>query len=203
MQIGISAYLQAGLPLRQYSGFSSQSEGLLGSDSKIENIQVLDPFGERIFAGLQEGHEEDRDLPLIDARTYRESRIQLKTESFSQTRIEESAESYRVILDLRDKFGDAGDLPVSNAAPSFVQLKLPSGSDAILWGLGHQETHACRRNASRSRRAQIIKDYAPRLCFPGTFLFWKLDDGGVLRAFGECFSPALRRKDPSDFHLGE
>jgi len=114
MQIAISAYLQAGLPLRQFSGFSSQSEGLLRSDERIENIQVLDHSQNRIFIGLQNDLEREQSLALIDSRTYRESRIQLKAESSGETRIEESADSYRAVLNLRGKFGVAGFLIVES-----------------------------------------------------------------------------------------
>ncbi|UCF96957.1 MAG: MFS transporter [Spirochaetaceae bacterium] len=110
MQIAISAYLQAGLPLKQFSGFASQSEGLLRSDDRIENIQVLDPAEKRIFIGLQSSLEAEQALALIDSRTYGESRIQLKSETFARTRIEESADSFRLVLDLRGKFGVAGFL---------------------------------------------------------------------------------------------
>ncbi len=36
------SYLHAGLPLKQFSGFSSQSERLLRSDKSIQAIQVID-----------------------------------------------------------------------------------------------------------------------------------------------------------------
>jgi len=114
MQIAIAAYLQAGLPLNQFSGFPSQSEGLLRSDDKIENIQVVDPFQNRIFVGLQNDGGQEQELARIDARTYKQSRIQLEARPFSQTKIEESADSYRVILELQGKFGIAGFLFVES-----------------------------------------------------------------------------------------
>jgi predicted MFS family arabinose efflux permease len=114
MQIAISAFLQAGLPLNQFSGFSSQSEGLLRSDDKIENIQVVDSLQNRIFVDLQNDREEAKELAFIDARTYRDSRIPLKTLPLSRTKIEESADSFRVVLDLRGKFGIAGFLIVES-----------------------------------------------------------------------------------------
>jgi predicted MFS family arabinose efflux permease len=119
MQIAITAYLQAGLPLKQFSGFSSQGEGLLGSDDKIENIQVVDPSQNRIYIGLQSDLESEQDLELIDSRTYKESRIQPKAETFGETRIEESTDSYRAVLHLRGKFGVAGYLIVESSKKAF------------------------------------------------------------------------------------
>jgi predicted MFS family arabinose efflux permease len=114
MQIAISAYLQAGLPLKQFSGFSAQSEGLLRSDERIENVQVLDHSENRIFIGLQNDLEREPALALIDSRIYRESRIQPNAESLGETRIEESADSFRAVLNLRGKFGIAGFLIVES-----------------------------------------------------------------------------------------
>lgn len=114
MQIAISAYLQAGLPLKQFSGFSAQSEGLLRSDERIENVQVLDHSENRIFIGLQNDLEREPALALIDSRIYRESRIQPNAESLGEVRIEESADSFRAVLKLRGKFGIAGFLIVES-----------------------------------------------------------------------------------------
>ncbi len=45
----LSSYLQAGLPLNQFSGFTSLTEGLLISDKDIDNINIINPDSETIF----------------------------------------------------------------------------------------------------------------------------------------------------------
>jgi predicted MFS family arabinose efflux permease len=121
LQIAISAYLQAGLPLKQFSGFTSQSEGLIRSDGKIENIQVFDDRKNRIFIGLQSGLDKGQALASIDSRTYRESKIQSNVLSSAESGIEESVDSFRVVRTLRGKFGVAGYLIVESTKKDTLQ----------------------------------------------------------------------------------
>ncbi len=114
VQIALAAYLQAGLPLKHFSGFPSQSEGLLRSDEKIENMQVFDSRKNRIFIGAQRDLEREELLRLLDDRRYRESKISLNVKSSSQYRLEESEDSYRVMVDLPGKFGTAGYLIIES-----------------------------------------------------------------------------------------
>jgi predicted MFS family arabinose efflux permease len=108
MQLAFASYLQAGLPLRQFSEFASQSEGLLRSDEKIENIQVLDPRRNGIFFKAQSDLSEEDLLKIIGKRNYRASKITPNVRSSSEYWIEESDISYRVLLALQGKFGTSG-----------------------------------------------------------------------------------------------
>ena len=49
VKTGFDGYLNAGLPVAQFSGFSSIASTILKSDSSIENIRVVDLSGDVIF----------------------------------------------------------------------------------------------------------------------------------------------------------
>ncbi|MBF0237278.1 MAG: hypothetical protein HQM12_06200, partial [SAR324 cluster bacterium] len=99
------SYLQAGLPLKQFSGFSSLSDALLSSDPHIEHIKIWDSRKEEVFLNHQ-SHLSDTELKQeLSTRVYYPSSIALGHETLI---VEESATTYRVVQNLESKFGLAG-----------------------------------------------------------------------------------------------
>lgn len=104
-------YLQAGLPLKQYSRFAYLSEGLLLSDDDIENIRVVDTNGQTIFLNIQKPITEDQIEKQISRRSYKPNPEILENK---ECRVMESEASFQVELALKSKFGIAGYLVIES-----------------------------------------------------------------------------------------
>jgi predicted MFS family arabinose efflux permease len=113
-------YLQAGLPLKQFGGFSSQSERLLLSDDSIQAIQVTDTKGNLVFLNGQK----DRDLTpaklkeKLENRRYIASHFKLEGNKL----VEESQDSFRVILPLDTRFGVVGYVAIESERGALLQV---------------------------------------------------------------------------------
>ena len=100
----MDAYLKAGLPIRQFSGYMSIGEMLLKSDSSIVNIRITDSNRQTVFEKSRNGKADAlaQDGPV----QYRP--VSLKSEKSWRIQAEESKTSYRVVRTLKNKFGIAG-----------------------------------------------------------------------------------------------
>ncbi len=103
-------YLQAGLPLKQFSGFSSQSERLLLSDDTIQAIQVTDTKGNLVFLSGQRNTSLEQLKKTLVARQYQASLFKLD----GNKTVEESVDSLRVILPLDTRFGVVGQVAIES-----------------------------------------------------------------------------------------
>lgn len=103
-------YLQAGLPLKQFSGFSSQSERLLLSDDTIQAIQVTDTKGNLVFLNGQKNTSLEQLKKTLAARQYQASLFKLE----GNKTVEESVNSLRVILPLDTRFGVVGQVAIES-----------------------------------------------------------------------------------------
>lgn len=99
----IETFLQAGLPLRQFSGFSTLTRPLLRSDPTIAAVVVADQSGAEIFASTRTGDE------TPEARGAMAPVEQRNTARYA---VRESAGAYEVRLPLRDKFEQVGTLSI-------------------------------------------------------------------------------------------
>lgn len=123
IQNAFDAYLQAGLPLKQFSGFAAASEALLLSDLSIENIRITDTHFNTVFLNKQAAISLD-DLQRRRAqRTYHPSKLRLERPVY---RLEESPDSFQVSHPLSNKFGVVGYVFVEasrHALEQYVQQK--------------------------------------------------------------------------------
>ena len=99
-------YLKAGLPLKQFSGFSVTSDLLLRSDSMIENIRVTNTKGDIVFLKARSEMSKSAFIKNPDQREYKKIEIEKRTNQLFE--IEESKESFQIIQTLRNKFGIVG-----------------------------------------------------------------------------------------------
>jgi len=106
------AFLQAGLPLYQFSGFAGSSENLILSDASIENIQVRDTRNQLVFIQTQPDITVAALQATIQKRDYQPTSWALTANGRKDYQVEQSAASFRVIVPLTGKFGPAGDIVI-------------------------------------------------------------------------------------------
>ena len=99
------AYLQSGLPLNQFSGFSSRSEGVISSDDSVEQIRVIDNNNNTIFLDTAQSLTKSELSNLLTERTYTSCLADTKSGNYQFV---ESDVSYKITLPLNSKFGVAG-----------------------------------------------------------------------------------------------
>ena len=104
------AFLQAGLPLHQFSGFAGHSENLILSDASIENIQVRNTRNQLVFMQTRPDVALTELQAAIQNRDYQPTTLALTTNGRKNYQVEQSAVSFRVIVPLTGKFGPAGDI---------------------------------------------------------------------------------------------
>jgi MFS family permease len=104
VQTAMQPFLQAGLPLEQFPGFTPLTQPLLESDPSIAAIAVVDPKGETLFANFQRASDS---ASPARATGFRTSALQ---EGQRRYRVEENDRNYRVSFELRNKFEKVGDL---------------------------------------------------------------------------------------------
>lgn len=112
------AYLQAGLPLKQFSGFATASEALLSSDPSIENIRVTDTHHHTVFANQQAALSADDVRTLRAGRIYQPSKLRLERPIHS---LQESPDSFQVSHTLSNKFGVVGYVVVEASKDALMQ----------------------------------------------------------------------------------
>jgi MFS family permease len=123
IQNAFDVYLQAGLPLKQFSGFAAASEALLLSDLSIENIRITDTHFKTVFLNKQASIALDDFQKRRAQRTYHPSQLRLERPVH---RLEESPDSFQVSHPLSNKFGVVGYVFVEasrHALEQYVQQK--------------------------------------------------------------------------------
>ncbi|GAA3924116.1 MFS transporter [Litoribacillus peritrichatus] len=104
---GFDSYLNAGLPVSQFSGFRTIASTLMKSDDSIHNIRVIDQNGAIIFFESGDGtKQEDFDQSL---REYRPNPIEFDFPAFTSL---ESEHSYLISQQLTSKFGPVGEVQI-------------------------------------------------------------------------------------------
>lgn len=110
----IDTYLQAGLPLNQFPGFLPLSAPMLESDAAITKIFVADADGTVVFSNEQQksGKTTDDEArgTLISQAVRGLSQAGLSRVNYSVT---EDALNYRVVLPLRNRFENVGNLTLT------------------------------------------------------------------------------------------
>lgn len=126
----MQSFLQAGLPLEQFPGFTTLSRPLLDSDKSLAAILVADQKGQTLFAGLQTGGSEDA---FARAGAFRPSALQ---DAKSRYQVTENADFFRVSVDLNNKFERVGTLlvymPKAVVAQEITQNFLPVEIGALV-----------------------------------------------------------------------
>ena len=102
----VESYLQAGLPLKQYSGFQQLSQTFLSVDQGIEHLSIHDHNNFRVFFNAGDMAIANE---LLNDRSYRASETPSPKSNYL---VEESASSFKIILPLNNKFGQTGSLEV-------------------------------------------------------------------------------------------
>ena len=111
IRTSLEPYLQAGIPLEQFSGFKTQAQTLSESDPDIEAIRVVNPQGIAIFARK--------------AAKYSKVTFQSITEEMSpntQVYFWQSEVSYRVVMPLEGKFGPVGSIELETSKKSATRV---------------------------------------------------------------------------------
>ena len=127
VKTGFDGYLNAGLPVAQFSGFSSIASTILKSDSSIENIRVVDLSGDIIFFKSNDGNEEALDKFKQRSRNYY---VNLLEFDFNADESLQSDSSYVIKQALTSKFGAVGTVIIeANKEQTIAELnkqfKLP------------------------------------------------------------------------------
>ncbi len=120
IKTAFDTYLQAGLPLSQFSGFASLSTALLLSDPHLENIQVIDHTENIVFFNAPPEFNTDNLRSQLSQRHYTPLIPDHKTRR--PHLLEESPESYRVTLGLTSKFGIVGHVRIESQKATTFQL---------------------------------------------------------------------------------
>lgn len=115
------SFLQAGLPLKQFTGFASLSKNLILSDPKIENIQVRDNHQQLIFFQTQPHFPLKPMHRELLQRIYKPTELDLK-ETQKKYRVEESDATFKVILPLTRKFGKVGEIIIESKQADIFQI---------------------------------------------------------------------------------
>ena len=105
----LERYLQSGLALKQYSGFTNQTNTLLRSDSTLEGFQLLNAQRKPIFVNVASDVDQKELESSLEVRDY--SKLEYSKENIL---VEESESSFRVSLTLKNKFIVAGYLIVES-----------------------------------------------------------------------------------------
>ncbi|MBI3710423.1 MAG: hypothetical protein HY246_22485, partial [Proteobacteria bacterium] len=101
IQNAMESYLQAGLPLKQFVGFSTLAEPIVESDPSIDAMSVFDQSGRRIFVNGQ------NPIGRLLGRAGESGNPDQSYEIF------QSDLHYQVVLPLRNKFEIVGQLAVT------------------------------------------------------------------------------------------
>lgn len=109
----MEAFLQTSIPLTQFSGFPSQSRGLLESDPALEYVSLYNAKRELIFLGVRKGQDPDALRADVEKRTFTPMKADADA---ARIKVFSSGESYRVELALNNKFGVAGYVVVESSA---------------------------------------------------------------------------------------
>lgn len=147
----VESYLQAGLPIEQYSGFHQLSQTLLESDEGIEHLSIVNPSQDIIFfnwrpseahqaaakakaAAAKSASDSSTSEPLVDSFTEQhdpslfQEELALRTYQTSDTKlqqieykVEESVDSFKLTLPINSKFGNAGSLIIEASRVSMFQ----------------------------------------------------------------------------------
>ena len=120
VKTGFDGYLNAGLPIAQFSGFRSIASTLLKSDSTIENIRVVDLSGDIIF--FESKHSSEDALVKFNqrSRTYYDNPLDF---NFPVGESLESEQSYVIKQILTSKFGAVGAVLVeANKEQTIAEL---------------------------------------------------------------------------------
>ena len=120
VKTGFDGYLNAGLPVAQFSGFSSIASTILKSDSSIENIRVVDLSGDVIFFKSNDGKEDALDKFKQRSRNYH---VNLLEFDFNAAESLESDSSYVIKQALTSKFGAVGTVIIeANKEQTIAEL---------------------------------------------------------------------------------
>ena len=105
----LDRYLQSGLSLKQYSGFTHQTNTLLRSDQTLESFRLLDAQHQPIFDNVANDIRQEDLVKAMSQRVY----VQLEY-SKDHIVVEESDSSFKVTLTLQNKFLIVGYLIVES-----------------------------------------------------------------------------------------
>ncbi len=105
----LDRYLQSGLSLKQYSGFTNQTNTLLRSDNTLESFRLLNSQRKPIFTNVASDIAQEDLAKVLKQRVYSEMEY-----SRDNILVEESNASFRVTLSLKNKFVVAGYLIVES-----------------------------------------------------------------------------------------
>ncbi|GLQ32872.1 MFS transporter [Litoribrevibacter albus] len=104
---GFDSYLNAGLPVSQFSGFRTLASTLMKSDDSILNIRIIDQSGAIIFFESKDGTQQEDFKPNLNE--YRPNPIEFDFPAFQSL---ESERSYLISQQLTSKFGPVGEVQV-------------------------------------------------------------------------------------------
>ncbi|MFC3152735.1 MFS transporter [Litoribrevibacter euphylliae] len=104
---GFDSYLNAGLPVSQFSGFRTLASTLMKSDDSILNIRVIDQNGAIIFFESKDGTKQEDVKPNLDE--YRANPIEFDFPAFQSL---ETERSYLISQQLTSKFGPVGEVQI-------------------------------------------------------------------------------------------
>jgi predicted MFS family arabinose efflux permease len=135
VQHALTPYLQSGLPLAQYSGFTQLSESIIKTDASIEYISVSGVDDALLFINRPQFTAQAAEPPLStgqDALPYQRRQVDADLAKYG---IEESTAGYRLSLPLYSKFGRAGTLHIG-ANKKTIQAMLDQGYGRVFHTLG-------------------------------------------------------------------
>jgi MFS family permease len=101
----IETFLNAGLPVEQFSGFTGLTDPLIKSDPDVVLIDVVDVEDNLIFENSKEG------FSFSDTNLHAFTRSDLQSET-SDFKVNEDEDFYQVVLPLSNKFEQIGQLHV-------------------------------------------------------------------------------------------
>jgi MFS family permease len=116
-QNAMRTFLMADIPVNQFPGFTTLTQRMLDLDPSIESIYVTDRNGRVIFSNAQPSMELDLSIPDLGAQ-FTPSIFQIDEDRFSVT---ESTTSYRVSMDLSNRFEVVGQLHTTMAKSYVAQ----------------------------------------------------------------------------------
>ncbi|CAK0738352.1 membrane hypothetical protein [Gammaproteobacteria bacterium] len=104
IKTSLDPYLQAAIPIDQFSGFNTQSHALFDSDSDIEVVRVVTQDNEVVFEQLATAAVKLTFKPLTEG-----------IPAGGRVRFGQSDVSYQVVMALEGKFGSAGRIEIETS----------------------------------------------------------------------------------------
>ena len=123
VQNAMENYLRAGLPLKQYAGFSTLADPIVQSIDEIDAMVVYDQSGQQLFIVT----DKDKKNPQVP------DGVEVARQIKQNVEVERHDTYYQVVMPLRTRFETVGSLVVT-AGTAVTEKRLSTTFQPLLFG---------------------------------------------------------------------